>query len=188
VTDLELAAFVDGGLDAESRRRVEAHLLECDDCRGVVSGAGRTVVAVGRRSRRPLIWLSGIAAAAVLLMVMVPRSDQRMPGARTRETEAIGPAGFGFAAAAPPDGAVIRPDTLTFYWSAAGGGATYQITISTEAGAIVWSGETSDTSARLPAEIARGLQPGRAYYWQVDGVLPDLRSASTGPRRFLLPP
>lgn len=187
VHDLELAAFVDGGLDPVSRRRVEAHLLACEVCRAVVAEAGAFVEpARAARPRRRTLFAAGTLAAAAaiaLLTVVLGRPSLESP-ARTRDVEAVGRAGLAFAPAAPPDGARIRADTLSFHWRTAGAEATYQITISSSTGAIVWTSRTLDTSLTLPRTVASGLESGRSYYWQVDAVLPDLRSATTGPRRF----
>jgi len=188
VDDLELAAFVDGGLDAEARRKVEAHLLDCEDCRSLVAGAGTALTTAARRPRRSIFWVGAAAAAAAVVLLIVPGPEGGLPTSRTRDVEVVGPAGVGFAPEAPPDGALVRADTLSFSWTHAGDQATYQITVSTEAGAIVWSVRTTDTSLALPATVGGQLETGQSYYWQVDAVLPDLRSASTGPRRFTLAP
>jgi len=185
VDDLELAAFVDGGLDPEARRRVEAHLLACDDCRGLVAAVGRLGSPPVRSARRRLMLVAGLAAAAAVVLTLVsdPRTIDTSP--RTRDVEAVGPAGIRFAPEAPADGALVRADTVVFRWSKAGEEATYQLTLSSEAGAIVWTERTTATSLGLPSQVARGLEPGRLYYWSVDAVLPDLRSATTGPRRLI---
>src|SRR5262249_29566997 len=87
-SDADLAALLDGALDAEGRARVLAHLADCEDCREVVAGAaavraavaheetpgsraaapGATIVPFARRNPaapRPRVAL-GIAAAALL--------------------------------------------------------------------------------------------------------------------------
>jgi len=186
--DDEIAAFIDGGLDPEARRRVEAHLLVCDDCRRLVSGAGRLLAPPAHRARRRLLVVTGLAAAAVLVLMVVPRNGPPDIASRTRDVEAIGPAGISFAPEAPPDNAAVRPDTLVFSWTRAGEDATYRITLSTAAGAIVWSEQTMATSLALPDSVAGRLDPGHDYYWQVDALLPDLRSATTGPRRVIAMP
>jgi len=182
--DLELAAFLDGGLDAEARHRVEAHLLACDDCRGLVTAAGRLLSPPARRTLRRVLVVGGLAAAAGLLLTVVPGPVGREPLSRTRDGETPAPSGLSFAPQAPPDGALVRADTLVFHWTRVAGEATYQITVSTETGAVVWTQQTSDTSLALPAIVTSRLQAKRIYYWQVEALLPDLRSASTPPRRF----
>ena len=184
VDDLELAAFVDGGLEKEARRNVEAHLLTCEECRGLVAGAAGALSGRTRPSPRFVVWVGMAAAAAAVVFMTMPGSGPGSPAPRSRDVEATGPAVAGFTPAAPPDGARVRPDSLEFSWTRAGPGATYQLTLSKGGGAIVWSRETTDTSMALPAGIADSLVPGEIYYWQVDAMLPDLRSASTGPRRF----
>jgi hypothetical protein len=185
VNDEDLAAFVDGELDAEARRRIEVHLVGCDDCRAIVAAAGRFEVPPAPQAQRKILWLGGgLAAAAALVLTVVSQPKRTEPVSRTRDVEVVGPSGLGFARQAPPDDAVVRPDTLAFSWTPVGDEATYRLTISTAAGAIVWSERTTDTSLALPPSVAGRLEAGRDYYWQVEAVLPDLRSATTGPRRF----
>ena len=39
-SDETLAAFIDGRLDEETRKKVTAHVAECDDCYGTIMAAG----------------------------------------------------------------------------------------------------------------------------------------------------
>ena len=41
--DEELAAYIDGRLDTEGRRRLELHAVDCDDCRSAISEAVLTL-------------------------------------------------------------------------------------------------------------------------------------------------
>jgi hypothetical protein len=71
-SDETLAAFIDGRLDEETRKRVVAHVADCEDCYGTFEAAGawqresesrgNMVTIVPRRNRR----LIAVAAAAVL--------------------------------------------------------------------------------------------------------------------------
>lgn len=189
VTDEELAAYLDGGLDTAVRAQTEAHLLACDDCRNLVAGAGRFLPPQASRIRRVLLLTGGLAAAAVLTLMLVPRTRAPDLTSPTRDAEVVGPTGLNFAADAPPADASVRVDTLVFRWTAIGNGTTYQLTVSDPTGAIVWSEQTTRTSLPLPESAASLFEPGHTYYWRVDALLSDLRSASTGPRRLIaLPP
>jgi hypothetical protein len=186
LTDEELAAFVDGGLDAVSRQRAELHLVDCDDCRSLITSASRPIAPDAARPRRGWIAVAGLAAAAAIVLVVRPGGVATLDGNRTRDIEAVGRGAVAFAADAPDDGATVRADTLTFRWSPAADGATYQVTLSSEAGEIVWTGRTSATDLTVPDSVWPRLETGRAYYWQVDAVLPTLRSASTEQRRVFV--
>jgi anti-sigma factor RsiW len=187
LSDEEFAAFVDGGLDADARQRVETHLVECDDCREVLASMAREATpAVIPRARQRRVAIGAVAAAAAVIFLLVPRPEAPPEPTRTRESEVAGRPAVGFAADAPADGATVLIDTLTFRWTPAGENVTYQLTVSTEAGAIVWSNRTAAISAALPDSLRPRLEAGRVYYWQVDAVFPNLRSASTGQRRLML--
>jgi CHAT domain-containing protein len=78
--DETLAAFIDGGLDEETRRKVVAHVADCGDCYSTVQAAraweaGDTaastppVIPHARFRRVPVLAFSSIAAAAVLAVV-----------------------------------------------------------------------------------------------------------------------
>jgi hypothetical protein len=183
LNDEEMAAFVDGGLRTDARERAEEHLADCDDCRALMT-AVRGNASPARLDRR--VWVvSGLAAAAAIALLLIPRPPGREEGTRTRDIEAVGRPAVGFAADAPADGATVRTDTLTFRWTPAGGAATYQLTLSAESGAMIWTSQTEATALALPDSVGARLEAGRPYYWQVDAVLPNLRSASTGLRRVI---
>ncbi len=84
----QLAAYVEGGLSEAERMMVEAHLVDCADCRDIVGSAASmppmTAAAVPapvvpmRRSRGKWIAISGgllAAAAALLIVVRLQRTD-----------------------------------------------------------------------------------------------------------------
>jgi hypothetical protein len=86
------------------------------------------------------------------------------------------------AAVSPPNDAAVAPDAVTFVWHAAGPDAHYRLTLTEPNGRTAWTAETSDTMLRVPPGIA--LARDRTYYWYVDALLPDGRSATTGVRRL----
>lgn len=82
-----LAAFIDGRLSADERRRVVVHLDACADCyevfgetvrfQGEEEPRGR-VVGAGRFQRRRWVWAAVAAAAAVILAILVAVPILRM--------------------------------------------------------------------------------------------------------------
>jgi len=183
--DEDIAAFVDGGLDAEARQRAEAHLLECDQCRGVLASASRLTTIPAASRRGPWLLTGGLAVAAAVVLLLLPAPPEPEQASRLREIEPIGTATRGFIAKSPADGVPVGRDTLIFRWAGLGDDAAYLITLSSEAGAIVWTQRTRDTILALPDPVAAQLVNGRTYYWQVDAVLPNLRAASTGQRQLI---
>jgi hypothetical protein len=69
---------------------------------------------------------------------------------------------------------------LVFTWRAATADV-YRISVLAEAGDPVWTAETNDTTIALPDSIS--LQPGRAYFWSVEGIANGI-VASTGVHRL----
>jgi hypothetical protein len=183
--DETIAAFVDGGLDADERQRAEAHLLVCDECRGLAASTSRLATPTESARARPWLVAGGLAAAAGIVLLLMPAPPAPDTAPRTREAEPIRNPASAFRAHSPADGVPVRRDSVVFRWAALGSDATYQLTLSSEAGAILWIGRSSDTVLAPPDSVTRALVEGRTYYWQVDAVLPNLRSASTGQYRLI---
>src|SRR5260370_9828936 len=70
LTELEVAAFIDRGLDPDGRARVARHLVGCDACRSEVAAITRLTRARNRPGWLPLIPLA--AAPAPLLLYLGP--------------------------------------------------------------------------------------------------------------------
>lgn len=77
-SDEMLAAFLDGSLDEETRKRVVAHVADCEDCYGTVEAAGAwrrenelheagTIPFPPRRNRRLIAFAAAAAVGGVLL-------------------------------------------------------------------------------------------------------------------------
>jgi len=188
VSDEELAAYLDRRLEAPGRMRVEAHLVECDECRALVTEATATLGAKRRRKRLAFFTGGGMAAAAVVLLVVtgsLPISrdtESTVRGAPPLLTEDVSR----FAALLPEPRAVVPRDSLVFVWHRRPGGTVYQVTVSDERGVVMWDDRTGDTTLAPPAAAARSLVPGQIYYWKVEALLPDLRTASTGVNSFIV--
>lgn len=185
-----VAAYVERALSAEERAAVEAHLAECATCRQEVSD---TALFLGRRARRRAWRRAGraavpLAAAAALLLVLgTPDGTDRSAAERLRDPAGLDAGGLPvIEAVAPEEDAVLPADSIGFAWGAAGDEVLYRITVATEEGGVAWRGESLDTVVVLPDGVE--LEPGRAYHWFVDALLPDGREATTGVRRFRVVP
>ena len=71
-----LAAYIDGRLDEKTRRRVVAHLAECDECYAIVVAtaefhAEEGIARVARSSRGHWLWIGAAAAALIALAVVI---------------------------------------------------------------------------------------------------------------------
>lgn len=170
-----IAAYVDRHLGAGERRGVEAHLAQCDECRAEVV----EVVRMARMRRRSWIVPTagvGIAAAAVLVITMMPRGITPV-GPVLRNGHAGTTA---IAMIAPADSATVPADSVHFVWHPAGAEASYSVTVTDLRGDPVWRGGTTDTAITAGA----ALRSGTAYYWYVDALLPDGHTVTTGVRSF----
>jgi hypothetical protein len=187
LTDAELAGYVDHDITPEERRRVEVHIDQCAECRAEIvalsriahpeaSGAGSGV------ARRRWWWLPAAAAAVIVAGVSLPRltTTPLSPDTaqRSRRTDADGRSRF--AAVAPASDTTVRDSPLAFTWHATDADA-YRFILTTEGGDPVWRKDTGDTSLVLPDSVA--LQPGHAYFWQVEAIAKGI-TATTEVRRL----
>ncbi|HEX4628310.1 MAG TPA: zf-HC2 domain-containing protein [Gemmatimonadales bacterium] len=183
----ELAGYLDSRLAAADRARIEAHLADCAACRGELIDAGRLLKSLPERRSR-FMWgaagAAGVAAAVVALVVARsgPQVGSLRPGERGGDagTPAI-------AVVRPGSGAIVSPSAPEFVWHPAGADAQYRVTLTTERGDVVWASTVlADTVRVVPASVR--LRGGQEYFWYVDALLPDGRSATSGVRRFTVPP
>jgi hypothetical protein len=85
-------------------------------------------------------------------------------------------------AISPTAEAVMPAEPVRFVWHSAGPNVQYRLTVTKQQGDIVWSFGTADTAAVLPASVR--VQRGHRYFWYVDAVLPDGRTATSRVQRF----
>lgn len=176
MNDLDMAAYLDGRLPAETREQIESHLAGCTECRNELVQTRQLL----RQNRRPRNLLAaGILAAAAALLVVVWPSIQApdrpgepllraAPGAES--LVAYGPVGESSSS------------SPTFVWAAEPRATSYRLTLTSSVGAPVWSASTADT-VMSPAGSVR-LREGERYLWVVDALLDDGSARSTGIREF----
>jgi hypothetical protein len=184
-----LTAFV-SGTAGPTRTAIVAHLADCAKCRHAVTSLSRALAdpdvagEIARLnaapSRRRPLWIAALAAAALLFVLVNPfRNRASGPGGSTLRgrSEAVPAASI----VSPADGQLVQVDGVSFIWRGLGGGVEYRITVTDEKGDVVWTRQSPDTMTRLDRAV---LRPGRTYYWYVDALYPDGRSAAAAPRRF----
>ncbi|HZI99663.1 MAG TPA: zf-HC2 domain-containing protein [Gemmatimonadaceae bacterium] len=177
MTDLEIAAYLDRGLQREKLDQFEEHLSQCAECRDNLM---RTQEVVGRSRRSSRFIRSGtiiLAAAAVALMA-VP--SLRRWGA----SEAPVMRGDNGAAPLVAYGPLGEISTLPvrFVWASARDAMSYRITVTRDDGTEVWASSSTDTTVILPSNVS--LQNGTNYLWVVDAVSSDGTTRSTGNHQF----
>ena len=174
--EAEAAAFLDGGLTATGRRRVQAHIDICDACRAELVDVSR----VTERRRRLLSgatlprprrwWISAAAAAGIVALVLVPRRSTRPPTTleQTRASRVADADGQRrIDVIAPSDDSTVSGAPLVFSWRAVPADV-YKFSLMTESGDSIWAKETTDTFVTVPANA--GMRPGSSYFWRVDGI------------------
>jgi len=126
--------------------------------------AAHEVTPVGQAHRRRLRWTLpvGLAAAAVLVLLLLPRGhDDSLPGLREPTvTSTIAPSPITPA----PGASVARVDSLV--WSNVPGAERYRVRLYDREGSVLWSVETTDTSAALPDSLT--LQLRVPYFWRIE--------------------
>jgi hypothetical protein len=187
LSDLDLAAWLDRRLDSTTRARIAAHLVECDDCRLILAESAPIATRPRRRARVAWFAGGGLVAASLALLVLARSLPVTPDQERTRGSAPVltedAPR---FSAWAPGPRAQVRPAELRFAWGSHVPGTVYRLTVSNEQGVVVWNGRTADTVLAPPPSITQSLVPGQVYYWRVEALLPDLRTASTEAHAFVM--
>lgn len=176
-----LAGYAEDRLLPRERATVEAHLVRCDDCRGVI-----VAMPPVRKARVLQPWMALIPVAAALLLFLLPAT----PAPGTEVALAAAAREFGFrpldhaerlapallpkrGGALPllrPAGRVleVRPEIR---WERVPGIGAWTVSLSTADGTPLWS-ETA-AGDRLPFPAAReALRPGARYLVAVRGEGP----------------
>jgi hypothetical protein len=180
----EIAAYLEHRLDDASRRAVEAHLVECVECRHEVMEGQRVLRGVPHaRGRRPIALLGMLAAAAVLVFAVLPRGGTHDgPAAERSAQTSIEGAPSPIVVVEPLDSARLGGDPATFVWRSSPGVSLYQVTLTDERGHVLWSVSTRDTVlSRADAPDARSST---RYYWYVDALRADGSTVSSGVHGF----
>jgi hypothetical protein len=167
--DETIAALAEGTPDATIRTAAVAHLADCASCRAAVASVSRAladpsiareITSLGRRRRRALAIALPIAAAAVLLLVALPRAGE--DGSPTHRAPTI------TAVSSPtllsPVGVVAAAPMLR--WSSVAGADRYRTTLFDDAGAVLYETQTADTVVGLPDSVR--LVRDRSYLWKVE--------------------
>jgi hypothetical protein len=187
-TDEEVAGYLDDTLGPTARASVAAHLVTCDACRAEVSDSASALDTYKpARSRRRFVFSGGVAAAAVLALLLARPGDITWNGASIERAPVPVPASEDvprFEAYAPADGAAVDAAALAFSWAPLSDGTVYQLTISDERGTVVWQTRTAEATLRPTDDVVAALQRGARHFWRVEALLPDLRVATTGVHAF----
>lgn len=190
--EINIAGFVDGGLDVAVRQQLERHLADCAHCLDLVGLLSRArdeyatapvpppALAQARPplTRAPLRawrfapqWAAAAAIVlAVPLLVQLGRNLDRGVEGQGRPaasaTRAVVPAAGELRVLVPGAGSAVNVQRTTFRWTAVSGSPYYDVRIVTDDGAVVARERVSGTTWQPPAQLS--LQPGAEYFVHVD--------------------
>jgi len=164
--ELVIADFVEGRLAPQMRAPVFAHLLTCGRCRALVKASSDFVTTVaGSVPQKRTVWQrwalpAGLAAAAMLTLLLLPRSpDGDSPILREPPlTNTIAPVPL------EPHGTVTRVERLV--WSSVPNAQRYRVRLYDDQGGVVWQMQTTDTTASLGGTVR--ISPAATYFWRVE--------------------
>jgi anti-sigma factor RsiW len=190
--EYQIAGYVDGGLDAAARERVERHLADCRHCLALVGllCRERDVEAIEpvpkdvpvQTSVQATKWpqrrwhLAPQWAAAAALVLAVPlllqlgrNLDRGVEGQGRPDppaTRTLASPAVGLRVLAPGAGAAVDPRRMSFRWTEVSGSPYYDVRIVTDAGDVVVQQRVTGTTWRPPAQL--NLQPGAEYFVHID--------------------
>lgn len=181
----ELGAYMSDALEGAERTAAELHLVSCRECRAEMIAAQGAVAGV-RDSKLPsrrLAVFAGLAAAAAIAVVILPRGEPAYEPARV-ERSAPSETAIDTGAltiVSPSVDGQLENVARQFVWNASSG-ASYKITVTDSTGRPVWTANTGDTAIAIPSSVQ--LPPGGQFFWYVDALRSDGRSITSGINRF----
>ncbi len=181
ISAAEIAAFLDGRLEGEELRRVEAILASNAEVRQEMIKASRIVASAPAKSEslssaRWLVPIVAVAAAAALLVMVRPQTPPA-PERVSRERPSRVEGADHVLLLSPTDGSTLSDHQVRFTWRGYND-ATYTFHISDETGHIVFSSPSSDTS--ITVDLTKlGVASGKLY-WQVDALAANGSSLASG--------
>jgi hypothetical protein len=164
LTPMDVASYIDGAATGDDRRRIDAHLADCVECRNDVVDSGRIVrsQASARLSSARLLVPTAIAAAAAAAMVLVlvrpPLVEQRGEHREAPLTTTVLPH------AVAPIGTVDSVPLLQ--WTSVPNADQYHVRLFNADGTVLWAQTTGDTTAAMPTTVA--IRPNSTYSWMVE--------------------
>jgi len=187
----DLAGFIDQDLDPATRRRVESHLDQCRQCRDELIETQRVAAeytaAPPARTARSVRWkwVPVALAAGVGVLLLLPRRATNLPAADPTRAVPVadGEGARPISIVSPVDDADVAPGEVVLTWHATAADQ-YRVSVVTENGDPVWTGETADTTVRPAAAM---LRIGQRYFWRVDAIANGI-TATTGVHRLRIGP
>ncbi|MEO7965177.1 MAG: zf-HC2 domain-containing protein [Gemmatimonadaceae bacterium] len=180
-----MAAFLDERLTGTERDTFVDHLTDCPNCRKEFRETRGLQQRLPRRSFK--WWIpTGAALAAILALVVVPslrRQGNAVIAERGTAPQVSRSAISGIDVVTPRGENAVLSKELHFLWRADARDTEYRLSLQDSSGHLVWSTTTSDTVTSLPASLRIGAGD---YFWTVDALRADGRTATTGVQRLTI--
>lgn len=184
----QVAAYLDGTLQADEVAQVEAHLAECAECRRETAGVEQILAAHAPRVRTRVVTALTVVAAVVAALLLLPigswfpvSDDDPVRTGPAVESE-------GLARLEPLRPSIDLVDgnvRVTLRWVGGEENLSYRVTLSAGTGRTLWTGETTDTEMLIPPDVT--LASGRPFFWYVDVTLANGEAATTGIQSLSIP-
>jgi hypothetical protein len=177
----ELAAYLDRTLPDADRRRVEAHLSSCDECRAeLIASRDAVASAPCRKSPSFRSWgVIGTAVAAAAVIIATSIISRSRPDRSIERDPNVAAAAV--TVASPADGSSLGADRIVA-WHRLADNTSYRITVADQSAQPIYTTTVRDTSAVIPPSIA--LARGGKYFWYVDAIRADGTTATSGLKSF----
>jgi hypothetical protein len=169
-------------------RTMLAHSIQCPDCSALwrlarelhVSAGDVAPAAVAEvvplQRRRPVRWVAAggaLAAAAALVLVLLPREKSLAPDPVVRGTEAT-------VLRADPATSTLDRRNPVLRWTGAPEGSRYTVVVSTRDLTVLYrrSGVVAN-ELELPPDTLSGVAPGGEIFWRIEAIAPGGRRAAS---------
>ena len=180
----DIAAFIDRSLPLDARADAELHLSGCDRCREELASCARLAgSAPAVPQRRTTWWVSGLAAAAVIVAIVLQPTAARIDRGASAERASVN-AGSRMTVVSPTG--LVTTSDLRFVWRRDDRSSGYRVILTDSIGAPVWTEDVVDTSAVPPVPIH--LKPGAQYFWRVEALHADGSATQSDETPFRIRP
>ena len=208
LTPAELTRWLDEG-HADERERVLSHLASCDACRGALTDLVKTQVPAVESTRfdtrdfvsrghdayrsttrgaarwnwRPVVAISGIAAALVLAAFVIPPMLRTARDSGTIPAETRG----GDVRLIQPRGETRAP--FEFRWSSPVAASSYRVSVFDAGNRVIYTASSRSERLPLATDLRARLVAGEEYTWSVEAVdAGDARIVGSSRQPFTIAP
>jgi anti-sigma factor RsiW len=188
-------AYLRNKLPADEAERFEEHYFNCPDCfretaersafLEALRGVGEAPFRARPRPDRSWRWVFAAAAAAGVLaagILFFPRPRPKPSPIEFSGDETV--RGASLAVVGPAGALAAAPERLE--WSPVPSAAEYNVALA-EGAETLWTAETAETAALIPADVRVRLRSGATYVWRVRAYAAEGRMlAASDPTSFTI--